>query len=259
MNRTTQEAAIGRGFTLIELLVVIAIIALLVAILFPVFAQAREKGRQTACVSNLRQIGIAVAMYRQDFDETNPYHRLCPDTPADATCINAPVPDASAIPPVPPSGPNEIWWAPYDPLQSPEPKDAPLPDSVYTGVRAGMLYGYFKNLAIFRCPSYGQGQVGYAMSYITTGPKGRPDAEVVNPGAYFFWDHARTPGCADTRAGVHVTDGPWTPFPASADTRRTHYPFRHTSGFLGLRYDGGVRWRKPEGLVNADFDATKTP
>jgi len=61
-----------RAFTLIELLVVIAIIALLAAILFPVFAQAREKARQTACVSNLRQIGMAVRMYVQDADETFP-------------------------------------------------------------------------------------------------------------------------------------------------------------------------------------------
>lgn len=60
------------GFTLIELLVVIAIIAILAAILFPVFAQARDKARQTACLSNARQIGTALFMYVQDFDETYP-------------------------------------------------------------------------------------------------------------------------------------------------------------------------------------------
>lgn len=61
-----------RGFTLIELLVVIAIIAILAAILFPVFAQAREAARRTQCISNVRQIGTAFQMYTQDYDETTP-------------------------------------------------------------------------------------------------------------------------------------------------------------------------------------------
>jgi prepilin-type N-terminal cleavage/methylation domain-containing protein/prepilin-type processing-associated H-X9-DG protein len=61
-----------KGFTLIELLVVIAIIAILAAILFPVFAQAREKARQITCVSNEKQISLGVSMYVQDYDETYP-------------------------------------------------------------------------------------------------------------------------------------------------------------------------------------------
>ena len=60
------------GFTLIELLVVIAIIAILAAILFPVFARAREKARQSSCLSNVKQIGTGLLMYAQDYDEVLP-------------------------------------------------------------------------------------------------------------------------------------------------------------------------------------------
>jgi len=64
-----------KGFTLIELLVVIAIIAILAAILFPVFARAREKARQTSCLSNVKELGLGLMMYVQDYDECFPYGR----------------------------------------------------------------------------------------------------------------------------------------------------------------------------------------
>lgn len=81
-----------KGFTLIELLVVIAIIAILAAILFPVFARAREKARQSACTSNLKQIGIAFLMYAQDYDEVfcdSVMGRNTPDHPARTNCWNS--------------------------------------------------------------------------------------------------------------------------------------------------------------------------
>src|SRR5690606_29481911 len=60
------------GFTLIELLVVIAIIAILASILFPVFARARENARRASCLSNLKQIGLGIIQYTQDYDERYP-------------------------------------------------------------------------------------------------------------------------------------------------------------------------------------------
>src|SRR5260370_6629248 len=69
---SSNWAALRRGFTLIELLVVIAIIAILAAILFPVFARAREQARKTTCLSNMKQIGLSLGMYLQDNDEVFP-------------------------------------------------------------------------------------------------------------------------------------------------------------------------------------------
>ncbi len=69
-----------RAFTLIELLVVIAIIALLAAILFPVFARARENARKTSCLNNMRQIGLGLLAYTQDYDETLVADWFGPDT-----------------------------------------------------------------------------------------------------------------------------------------------------------------------------------
>jgi len=76
MNK--NKAICKKGFTLIELLVVIEIIAILAAILFPVFAKAREKARQATCVNNEKQIALAVMQYVQDYDETYPPGALGP-------------------------------------------------------------------------------------------------------------------------------------------------------------------------------------
>jgi prepilin-type N-terminal cleavage/methylation domain-containing protein/prepilin-type processing-associated H-X9-DG protein len=72
VRRGNLQGRFRVGFTLIELLVVIAIIAILAAILFPVFSQARDKARQTSCLSNAKQVGLAVLQYTQDYDEKYP-------------------------------------------------------------------------------------------------------------------------------------------------------------------------------------------
>lgn len=107
------------AFTLIELLVVIAIIAILAAILFPVFAQAREKARQTVCVSNQKQLGLAFSMYIQDYDETTPGAFLNITTPEKPAFVAGGDPD------------NAAWVIPYD-MQ---------------------LLPYTKNEQMFACPS----------------------------------------------------------------------------------------------------------
>ena len=107
-----------RAFTLIELLVVIAIIAILAAILFPVFAQAREKARQAACLSNLKQLGLAFLMYTQDYDECLPDRRDLKNTLG--------------------FRPWGVAWPPSDPRG---------------GWAEVVLEPYIKNKAVWRCPS----------------------------------------------------------------------------------------------------------
>ncbi|MBM3495587.1 MAG: prepilin-type N-terminal cleavage/methylation domain-containing protein [Armatimonadetes bacterium] len=128
------------GFTLIELLVVIAIIAILAAILFPVFAQARDKARQAACISNCKQIMTSALMYLQDYDEV--FHRIKSGVVA--------------------------WSDNCPPVE---------PDQMFGS--EDMLHPYVKNGGVWKCPSdsilrddcgcerYGTG-IGYPISYSWT-------------------------------------------------------------------------------------------
>jgi prepilin-type N-terminal cleavage/methylation domain-containing protein/prepilin-type processing-associated H-X9-DG protein len=124
-----SDASVQRtGFTLIELLVVIAIIAILAAILFPVFARVREKARQSSCGSNLRQIQLAIAQYTQDYEERHPHTWFSADgrwydwpgyyqweeavLPYVKSAQLFVCPSASAIPYVPDTNPADVDYPP---------------------------------------------------------------------------------------------------------------------------------------------------
>src|SRR5438552_3088476 len=112
-----------RAFTLVELLTVIAIVALLAALVFPVFSRARESARATTCLSNLKQIGMGVHLYLQDYDETYPMNRF-PDAIHAMTGCTSP---ATNYPADGLHGTSVNWKRAIEP--------------------------YIKNLAVYQCPS----------------------------------------------------------------------------------------------------------
>ena len=115
-----------KGFTLIELLVVIAIIAILAAILFPVFARARAKARQATCASNLKQLGLAFEMYASDYDDALP------------GATNGP--GGSGL-----YG-GWVWYANFG-----------VPGQGYFDVTNGSLFAYVKNRQVYQCPDDNSG------------------------------------------------------------------------------------------------------
>lgn len=132
-SESCSRRGTNTAFTLIELLVVIAIIAILAAILFPVFAQAREKARQAACMSNLKQIGLAMMQYAQDYDEGLPWAAHAGNfiSPTGGT------PNAKSIP--------ADTFKTYIP--------SPTMPASYYYTWMDYIYPYVNTVEVFKCPS----------------------------------------------------------------------------------------------------------
>jgi hypothetical protein len=172
-----------------------------------------------------------------------PRYRLCP-----APWMNGKDPYCDLVTsPTHWTGPHEVWWAPYDNRVA--PTDPPLPDY---DPSVALIYPYVEgNKKIFQCPNgidltpgsptHGKTyQCSYGMNYVTGGPSGRRLLDVTNGNGsshvMTVWDHAKTPGCANSR--VVAPRGPWTPFTDTA--AQTHYPQRHLRVFNSLYCDAHV-------------------
>lgn len=213
MNRTAHKSA----FTLIELLVVIAIIAILAAILFPVFAQAREKARQTSCLSNMKQIGTGIYMYVQDYDESYPRSdiQLPVGTPSPVN-PNATGAFAGRV--------NHYKWQAW-------------------------IMPYTKNNQIFVCPSRtrdklawdinGEIKNGYALNLSITGAFNMPNDD-------------RVPFVGGTIAGIQT---PADTFIVQELWNQVTYNYRLNSGTGSILYPAALRedwtaYLKPNGQVD---------
>jgi prepilin-type N-terminal cleavage/methylation domain-containing protein/prepilin-type processing-associated H-X9-DG protein len=250
------------GFTLIELLVVIAIIAILAAILFPVFAQARESARQTSCASNMRQYGLALRMYVTDHDEVWP-------------------PGLSVNPIGPNFSPHQPWIG-YDNLRNAN-------ESAQNPPRPGAIDAYVKSRDLLRCASMpGNWQTAYALNAFQPGAPsayydrnpaakgqefgpgsqtvfedsvyrlpvflGAGDSVIEQPSATLvMWEHNYTiPLCN------FLQTYDWFLSPPSDEDLKRHFQLLHRSGTNSLWADGHTKRMEYGRLRRPHFSCVKS-
>jgi prepilin-type N-terminal cleavage/methylation domain-containing protein/prepilin-type processing-associated H-X9-DG protein len=237
-SRRTQQR---RAFTLIELLVVIAIIAILAAILFPVFAQARAKARQAVCLSNQKQIGTAVMLYAQDYDEVLPGNTdgqpACGSGGGDASHSLGFMQPAVA-------GTPQLWNI--------VPRD---------------IQPYLKNLAVFRCPQSAPrtGSPTYAdtvttpgggsSSYLFNGVVGQRALAVMPAPADLIYirEENFANRYASQRPYHNLASGTWL------GANWSSYDLIHGDGCNLLFCDGHAHWYKKAALTFAMYGLKTTP
>ena len=210
-----------KGFTLIELLVVIAIIAILAAILFPVFARAREKARQTSCLSNVKQIVLGALMYAQDYDETHVAATLGADP-----------------------------WTFWPHQLQPYIKNWQIYDCPSSQYRGDMTYHL----------TYYPSRPDYAVmnNIFRIGPGPLPDARIQRPAEKWFIGDANHPVLGDIRGLLTASAcGQWT---CGANVNTTHvWQVPHNEG-LNIGYcDGHAKWVNGNAAWDAQLAGAMNP
>lgn len=221
-----KVSATQRAFTLIEVLVVIAVIAILAAILFPVFAKAREKARQTACLSNLRQLGMAIHQYIQDYDET--------------------VPNSTDGPPGSGRQGGWLYFSSFPANRTAQAFD----------VRQGSLYPYVKNSQIYICPSDGEGRSSgnsYAINSCLLHPSvngfeiGRSLAEFDAPASWMLLGEE-----SGAEPDVNSTDDGYFLYPINV------FSTRHTGGTCIVFLDSHTKWFRRDKIISDGYQTGGT-
>ncbi len=265
LKRTMKHHA----FTLIELLVVIAIISILAAILFPVFASAKESARGISCLSNMRQIGMALIMYQSDSDDFS------------APCVS--------VQPTPGLSP-QVPWIGYDNNNAPSNGSftGNILEPATSKIRTGLIDGYLKSEGVKTCPNKPkQWQLALALNYFnanypspyyTTNPAaagneyslnakacstdaatslmschGANTSEMDEPSATLVaWEHAASvPFCN------FLQTSDWEFSPPNSAPLREHFNFLHRGGTNTIWADGHVRWMNYGRLKRRYFSVRK--
>lgn len=230
MMRRNRE----NGFTLIELLIVIAIIAILAAILFPVFATAREKGRQTACLNNEKQMATAMLMYTQDADETLPQCNLGGGGGISWDTEIAPYVKMGVQNSAPGSNYN------YNAVLGNSEPWAVCPDDSLTHMQGSSIVSPIRSYAMIQQVQSGgvgwRGSSGQALSQIPV-----PDRTLMLVEYYWFqniagwwnWTHCDCPAMQ------------------YGDNSGTYTPGNHSGGWNYVFCDGHAKWLKPEQTIGS--------
>jgi len=246
MKLIYKESITGKGsrqgFTLIELLIVIAIISILAAILFPVFARARESARRASCLSNMKQIGLAYLMYSQDYDE-----KLMP------AFVNV--------------RPNYQWpenWWPY--VLQPYVKSTQVficPSSEARSFNGQSISSYAvwfigrKNGATAIPPVSNLGYNSY-IRVVSMADAARPSESMVLWEYSYCDDPAHATAC-DSYGGNTAVFGSDDYYDVTAYPWTTNHPGRHMEGEDALFVDGHVKWRKTITFRGRDVVMNESP